>query len=71
MKQEPVMEQLLPLSAEHMRLAEPTTAALTPTGTWDYLYEPDAESVLSQVLTRWIAIQKDSPGSMYTIPIIA
>ena len=54
MKQEPVMEQLLPLSAEHMRLAEPTTASLTPTGTWDYIYEPDAESVLTQVLTRYV-----------------
>src|SRR5215216_2721641 len=54
MKQEPVMEQLLPLSAEHMRLTEPSTAALTPTGTWDYIYEPDAESVLSQVLTRYV-----------------
>src|SRR5215216_4527893 len=54
MKQEQVMEQLLPLSAEHMRLTEPSTAALTPTGTWDYIYEPDAESVLSQVLTRYV-----------------
>ena len=54
MKQEPVMEQLLPLSAEHMRLTESNTASLTPTGTWDYIYEPDAESVLTQVLTRYI-----------------
>src|SRR5918992_4474598 len=54
MKQEPVMEQLLPLSAEHMRLVEPSTATLTPTGTWDYIYEPDAESVLTQVLTRYV-----------------
>jgi len=45
MKQEPVMEQLLPLSGE--MLGAPET-------TWDYLYEPDAESVLSQVLTRYI-----------------
>jgi F-type H+-transporting ATPase subunit gamma len=41
MKQEPVMEQLLPLSA-------------TPTGTWDYIYEPDAAVVLNHVLTRYI-----------------
>src|ERR687893_481601 len=40
--------------AAHMRLAEPTTASLTPTGTWDYIYEPDAESVLTQVLTRYV-----------------
>ena len=54
MKQEPVMEQLLPLSADHMRLAHPADAALTPTGTWDYIYEPDAEAVLNQVLTRYV-----------------
>ena len=45
MKQEPVMEQLLPLSGE--MLGAPETS-------WDYLYEPDAEGVLSQVLTRYI-----------------
>src|SRR4029079_3449572 len=54
MKQEPVMEQLLPLSAEHMRLDETSTASLTPTGSWDYIYEPDAQAVLTQVLTRYI-----------------
>jgi F-type H+-transporting ATPase subunit gamma len=54
MKQEPVMEQLLPLSAEHMSLADPADAALTPTGSWDYIYEPDAQAVLTQVLTRYI-----------------
>jgi len=45
MKQEPVMEQLLPLSGE--RLGAPETS-------WDYIYEPDAKSVLEQVLTRYI-----------------
>jgi F-type H+-transporting ATPase subunit gamma len=45
MKQEPVMEQLLPLSGE--RLGAPTTS-------WDYLYEPDAKTVIDQVLTRYI-----------------
>ena len=45
MKQEPTMEQLLPLSG----------AALgAPTGNWDYIYEPDAKVVLEQVLTRYI-----------------
>jgi F-type H+-transporting ATPase subunit gamma len=51
MKQEPVMEQLLPLSGERMG---------SPEGTWDYLYEPEAKSVLEQVLTRyieWIIVQ--------------
>ena len=45
MKQEPVMEQLLPISGE---------ALGTPNGNWDYIYEPDAKAVLEQVLTRYI-----------------
>ena len=45
MKQEPVMEQLLPLSGETMG---------APEGLWDYLYEPDAKAVIDQVLTRYI-----------------
>jgi F-type H+-transporting ATPase subunit gamma len=45
MKQEPVMEQLLPLSGD---------ALGAPTGNWDYIYEPDAKVVLEQVLTRYI-----------------
>jgi F-type H+-transporting ATPase subunit gamma len=53
MKQEPVMEQLLPLSAEHIAVSAESAAA-TPTGTWDYIYEPDAAAVLNQVLTRYV-----------------
>jgi F-type H+-transporting ATPase subunit gamma len=53
MKQEPVMEQLLPLSAEHISVSQESAAA-TPTGTWDYIYEPDAAVVLNQVLTRYV-----------------
>ena len=45
MKQEPVMEQLLPLSGETLG---------APEGNWDYIYEPDAKAVLEQVLTRYI-----------------
>jgi F-type H+-transporting ATPase subunit gamma len=45
MKQEPVMEQLLPLSGDRLG---------APTSNWDYLYEPDAKAVLDQVLTRYI-----------------
>ena len=45
MKQEPVMEQLLPLSGERLGV---------PTGAWDYIYEPEAKVVLDQVLTRYI-----------------
>jgi F-type H+-transporting ATPase subunit gamma len=49
MKQEPVVEQLLPLPAE--RLATDTRAARA---NWDYLYEPDAKVVLDQLLTRYV-----------------
>jgi F-type H+-transporting ATPase subunit gamma len=54
MKQEPVVEQLLPLSAEQMRVAPDAVDSATPPGSWDYIYEPDAASVLTQVLTRYI-----------------
>jgi len=47
MKQEPVMEQLLPLSGD--RLGSPETV-------WDYIYEPDARSVLDQVLRRYVEV---------------
>ena len=45
MKQEPMMLQLLPLSGDKLG---------TPAGVWDYIYEPDAKSVLDHVLTRYI-----------------
>jgi F-type H+-transporting ATPase subunit gamma len=45
MKQEPVMEQLLPLAGERLG---------APEGLWDYLYEPEAKVVLDQVLIRYI-----------------
>ena len=47
MKQEPVLEQLLPLSGGRLG---------APEGSWDYLYEPDAKLVLDQVLTRYIEV---------------
>jgi F-type H+-transporting ATPase subunit gamma len=53
MKQEPVMEQLLPLSAEQISVSQEAASA-TPTGTWDYLYEPDAGLVLEETLKRYI-----------------
>jgi len=50
MKQEPVVEQLLPLPAD--RLSQDTRAASRKN--WDYLYEPDARGVLEQLLTRYV-----------------
>ena len=45
MKQETVCEQLLPLTGE-------TFGA--PDASWDYLYEPDAKSVLDELLVRYV-----------------
>ena len=46
MKQEPRMEQLLPLSSESLEPANGTT--------WDYIYEPDAKVVVDELLVRYI-----------------
>ena len=45
MKQEPVIEQLLPLTGERLG---------TPEGSWDYLYEPDARVVLDDMMVRYV-----------------
>lgn len=51
MKQEPVVQQLLPLSHEEM-VAE--TRASGKTHSWDYIYEPDAQSVIDDLLRRYV-----------------
>ena len=45
MKQEPMMEQILPLSGEKVG---------SPDSSWDYIYEPEAKEVIDQLLTRYI-----------------
>jgi F-type H+-transporting ATPase subunit gamma len=45
MKQEPVVEQLLPLTGERLG---------TPQGSWDYLYEPEARVVIDELLIRYV-----------------
>jgi F-type H+-transporting ATPase subunit gamma len=45
MKQEAISEQLLPLAGEQLG---------TPQGLWDYIYEPEAETVLDEVLRRYL-----------------
>jgi F-type H+-transporting ATPase subunit gamma len=47
MKQEPSVEQLLPLSKARMQ-ADPQTYA------WDYIYEPDARAVIDELLMRYV-----------------
>jgi len=49
MKQEPVIEQLLPLPADRLKVDERAARR-----NWDYLYEPDARAVLDQLLTRYV-----------------
>ena len=46
MKQEPVLEQLLPLSSERLRSDGEHS--------WDYLYEPDSQSVIDELLVRYV-----------------
>ncbi|HRB29812.1 MAG: F0F1 ATP synthase subunit gamma [Nitrosomonas sp.] len=52
MKQEPVMEQLLPLTNEriHGDKKEDDTSRVT----WDYLYEPEAKPVIDDLMIRYI-----------------
>ncbi len=45
MKQEPCMEQLLPLSGEQLGTAK---------GNWDYIYEPEPKQVIDELLVRYI-----------------
>jgi len=45
MTQKPTLDQLLPL---------PASATLTTAYDWDYIYEPDAQTVLDHVLTRYV-----------------
>ena len=55
MKQEVVLEQLLPLSAAKMQADSHAsdTAAGTQHG-WDYIYEPDAQAVIDELLVRYV-----------------
>jgi F-type H+-transporting ATPase subunit gamma len=51
MRQESVIEMLLPLSHERMRQE---TQASGSRHSWDYLYEPDAQSVIDDLLRRYV-----------------
>jgi F-type H+-transporting ATPase subunit gamma len=50
MKQEPIIEQLLPLTASALQQTEAEKSAYG----WDYLYEPDAATVIEELLTRYV-----------------
>jgi F-type H+-transporting ATPase subunit gamma len=47
MKQEPVIEQLLPLPSKHL---ETQQGAIS----WDYIYEPEAQVVIDELLVRYV-----------------
>jgi F-type H+-transporting ATPase subunit gamma len=49
MKQEPMVEQLLPLSMERLTQTEAEKSAYG----WDYIYEPDAQSVIDNLMIRY------------------
>jgi F-type H+-transporting ATPase subunit gamma len=51
MRQEPVVEQLLPLSASNME-AQAKAGGGEPG--WDYIYEPDAKTVIDELLLRYV-----------------
>ncbi len=47
MSQVPVIEQLLPLSADSVKADEGSPG-------WDYIYEPDAQTVIDELLVRYV-----------------
>jgi len=47
MRQESVVEQLLPLPAESLKVEQGQHS-------WDYIYEPDAQSVIDELLVRYV-----------------
>ena len=50
MKQEPVIEQLLPLTSDKFAQSDTEKAAYG----WDYIYEPDPKSVVDELLVRYV-----------------
>ena len=50
MKQEAVVQQLLPLSSEELQQGEQGRD-------WDYIYEPDAATVIDELLVRYVESQ--------------
>jgi F-type H+-transporting ATPase subunit gamma len=50
MTQEPIVEQLLPLSAERLQQTESEKSQYA----WDYIYEPEARVVIDALITRYI-----------------
>ena len=47
MKQEPIIEQLLPLSSDRLKIEKQEH-------TWDYIYEPTPQIVIDELLIRYV-----------------
>jgi len=57
MKQEAVIEQLLPLSVSDFARKDgldKDSELVTPKTSWDYIYEPDAQTVVDELLVRYV-----------------
>ena len=67
MKQEPVMQQLLPLNDDHLGPTHAKVESLSTSdvvksavnvgiakGHWDYIYEPEAQPVIDELMMRYI-----------------
>ena len=55
MKQEVVLEQLLPLSAAKMQAEAKSSESVSGVKHgWDYIYEPDAQSIIDDLLVRYV-----------------
>jgi F-type H+-transporting ATPase subunit gamma len=50
MNQEPLVEQLLPLTADRLQQSAEERSQYG----WDYIYEPDAAAVIDELMTRYI-----------------
>jgi F-type H+-transporting ATPase subunit gamma len=50
MNQEPLVEQLLPLTADRLQQSAEEKSQYG----WDYIYEPDAAAVIDELMTRYI-----------------
>ena len=50
MRQEPVIEQLLPLTADRLAQTEEEKRAYS----WDYIYEPDPRAVIDTLMVRYV-----------------
>lgn len=54
MKQEPVMEKLLPLSDDKMKSGEEQEGGSAKAPGWDYIYEPEAKPVIDDIMVRYV-----------------